>query len=55
MPVVVLHPAEREESQPLSPVSVLITKELGLKVNMQSLVLMMHESGNILSLMSDTL
>ena len=47
--------AKRKKSQSVSPFRVLIVEVLGLKLTMQSLVRMMHEVKNRLSLMGDTL
>ena len=47
--------AKGEESQLVSPIRVFVVEVLGLKLNMQSLVLIMHGSENRLSLMGDTL
>ena len=46
---------KRKKSQSVSLVGVLIVEVLSLKLTMQSLVLMMHEVKNRLSLMGDIL
>ena len=47
--------AKGEESRSVSLVKVLVMEALSLKLNMQSLIIMMHEIKNRLSLMGDTL
>ena len=42
--VVVHHWIEEEESSPISLIGVLIVEAFGMKLNMQSLVIMMHGS-----------